>query len=184
MKGMKNARALLVMCLVMGTAMVGRAAGTYTLTCEPERGGTLTLALTGFNFKVTGEAEAATGMAAGARRSNFELSIRFAPSKDYETLLSMVEGNEVLRSCKLIDTESGGTTAVDDWNQMSAVKGSKNAKAKNNAQAATSTGGALEWILTNATITTVTAIGNINNTGAAEGSMQATIDAQKFSFTM
>jgi hypothetical protein len=181
MKRSKRIWALLVMCCLASAAVGAHAAGAYTLTCEPERGATLTLTLTGFNFKVAGGAESPTGMAAG-KRSNFELSIRFALNKDYEALVSMAEDNELLRSCKLTDGEvSGGVAASDNWTQMSA-KGKNNNKAKNNAAPASS--GAFEWILTNATITSVSAIGSENTSGASESSVQATIEAQKFSFTM
>ena len=181
MKRSKGVWALLVMFL--GSAIGARAA-TYTLTCEPAHGDAMVIALTGFNFKVTGGSEtSATGSGAGARRSNFELTIRFALNKDYEALVSMAEDNEVLRSCKLTDSEvSGGTAASDSWTQMSTAKG-KNAKVKNAAPASTSNG-AFEWILTNATLTSVSAIGNENPSGAPEGSVTATIEAQKYTFTM
>jgi hypothetical protein len=171
------------MCLGLGAAMSAQAA-TYTLTCEPTRGDAINIVLTGFNFKVLGSNnDAATGSAATARRSNFELSIRLDLNKDYELLVSMAENNEEFRSCKLTDAGvSGGITATDDWNQMSA-KSKNNAKAKNNA-AAPASSGAFEWILTNATITSVSAIGNENASGAPESLVQATIEAQKFSFTM
>ncbi len=172
---------LLVMCFILGSA-VGARAATYTLTCEPARGDAINIVLTGFNFKVLGGSEtSATGAAAGARRASFELTIRFALNKDYETLVSMAEDNEVLRSCKLTDGGvSGGSTAADNWTQMSAAKGKK---AKNAAPAPTSNG-AFEWILTNATLTSVSAIGNENASGAAESSVMATIEAQKYTFTM
>lgn len=183
MKGLKRIWALLMMCLFLGSAIGARAA-TYTLTCEPAKGDAMVIVLTGFNFKVTGGAEnAASGLASGARRSNFELTIRLALNKDYEALVSMAEDNEVLRSCKLTDGDvSGGTTASDNWTQMSATKG-KNAKVKNAAPASTS-GGAFEWILSNATITSVSAIGNENASGTAESTVTATIEAQKYTFTM
>jgi hypothetical protein len=172
---------LLVVCLFAGSASGARAA-TYTLTCEPTRGDAINIVLTGFNFKVMGNTESATGSgAAAARRSNFELSIRLDMNKDYELLVSMAENNEEFRSCKLTDGGvTGGVAATDNWNQA-ATKG-KNAK-KNAAPAATSNG-AFEWILSNAVITSVSAIGGENASGAAESSVQATIEAQKFSFTM
>jgi hypothetical protein len=173
---------LLVMCFFLASAVSARAA-TYTLTCEPTRGDAINIVLTGFNFKVMGGSEASpTGAAATSRRSNFELSIRLDMNKDYELLVSMAEDNEEFRSCKLTDGGvSGGATATDNWNQMSAKN--KNSKVKNNA-AAPASSGAFEWILTNATITSVSAIGSENASGAAENSVQATIEAQKFSFTM
>lgn len=183
MNGSKRIWALLVMCLFFGSAIGARAA-TYTLTCEPSRGDALVIVLTGFNFKVTGGAEnPASGLGAGARKSNFELTIRLALNKDYEALVSMAEDNEVLRSCKLTDGEvSGGVAASDNWTQMSVTKG-KNAKGKNAAPAPTSNG-AFEWILTNATLTSVSAIGSENASGAPESSVTATIEAQKYTFTM
>jgi hypothetical protein len=182
MNGSKLIWAFLVMCLFLGSAIGARAAG-YTLTCEPSRGDAINIVLTGFNFKVIGGAESPAGGAATARRSNFELSIRFALSKDYEVLAQMAEDNEVLRSCKLTDGDvTGGIAATDNWNQMAATKG-KNAKVKNAAPASTS-GGAFEWILTNATITSVSAIAGSNSSGAPESSVQATLEAQKYSFTM
>jgi hypothetical protein len=47
-----------------------------------------------------------------------------------------------------------------------------------------SSSGAFEWILSNATITSISAIGSENNTGVPESSVQAVIEAQKYSFTM
>jgi hypothetical protein len=183
MKVSKRVWALLVMCLFLASA-VGARAATYTLTCEPARGDAMVIVLTGFNFKVTGGAESsASGAAVGARRSNFELTIRLALNKDYEALVSMAEDNEVLRSCKLTDSDvSGGVAATDNWTQMSAAKG-KNAKVKNAAPASTSNG-AFEWILTNATVTSISAIGSENSSGTPESSVSATIEAQKYTFTM
>ncbi len=181
MNGMKRIWAFLVMCLFLGSAVGARAAG-YTLSCEPSRGDAITIALTGFNFKVMGSTEPATGMA-GRTGGKFELSIRFAMSKEYELMVQMAEDNEVLRSCKLTDGDvSGGTTATDNWNQM-ATKGKNNSKMKNSAPAAASSG-AFEWILTNATVTSISAIGGETSSGAPESSVQVTIEAQKYSFTM
>jgi hypothetical protein len=182
MKMMKNTRALIVIGLALGSAIGARAAGTYNLACDAANGAKITMTLTGFTFKVTNSGEtASSGAAAGrAGAASFELTIRFAPGKDYETFLSMAQDNENLRSCKLTDGEGGGTTASDSWTQNAVTKGKS--KNKNNEPVAASTGGALEWILTNARVTSVTAIGNENASGAPEGSMQATFDAQTFSF--
>ena len=169
---------LAVSCLLLCAA--GARAATYTLTCEPERGDAFTIVLTGFNFKVTGSAESPTG-AAATRRSGFELSVRFSLNKDYEALVSMAESNELMRSCKLTDTDVGGGGMVIDNVTGTSSSKNKNAKVKN---ATTASSGAFEWILTNATITSVTAIGSENNAGAPESSAQATIEAQKYTFTM
>jgi hypothetical protein len=175
MKGTKRIWAFLVMCLFLGGA-VGAHAANYSLTCEPAKGDSFTIVLTGFNFKVTGTTESTGSAAASTRRSGFELSIRFALSKDYEALLSMAEDNEVLRSCKLTDNDvSAGPPTSEN------VGKGKNAKMKN---ATSSSSGAPEWILSNATITSISAIGSETTTGAAESSVQATIEAQKYSFTM
>ena len=179
MRIMKSLRVLLVMCLVLGAAIGARAAGTYTLTCDAVRSGTVTIALTGFTVAVTGSSVSGVGAAQGRPETKFALTIDFAPGKDYGALLSMLQDNENLRSCKLVDGEGGGSAATDNWNQSAVTKG-KN-KGKNNAPAST-TGGALEWILTNATITSVTATGSESATGAPQGSMQATLEAQTFSF--
>jgi hypothetical protein len=176
----KSSRALLVMGVALSAAMSARAAGTYNLTCDASRSGSFTIALTGFNMVVTGSGDASgAGAAAGKRASKFELTINYDSGKDYNALLSMLEDNENLRSCKLTDGQGGGTTASDSWNQEAVTKGKS--KGKNNAPAST-TGGALEWILTNASITSVTATGSEGATGAPQGSMQATIEAQSFSF--
>jgi len=179
MKMMNSMRTLLVICLALGAAMSARAAGTYTLTCDASRSGSFTLTLTGFNMAVTGSTESGVGAASGKRDSKFELTINFDSGKDYGALLSMLQDNENLRSCKLVDGAGGGTTGAYNWNQEAVTKG-KN-KGKTNAPAST-TGGALEWILTNATITSVTATGSESATGAPQGSMQATLEAQTFSF--
>lgn len=127
MKTVKTARALLVIGLLSGVTLGAHAAGSYMLTCDAAKGATLNMTLTGFSFKVTGAEEAATGMAAGKRSSsNFELMIRFTAGRDYETFLSVVEDNEILRSCKLVDGAGGGAAATDDWNQMSTEKGKRN----------------------------------------------------------
>jgi hypothetical protein len=167
--------------LLAGTAGA-HAAGTYALSCTAVKSGTFTMVLTGFTVKLGGAEDAATGSGSG-KRSAFSVTIRFAPGKDYQALWSMAQDNETLRSCKLTDSEGGsGVTASDDWTASTAAK-TKN-KNKNNAQPASTNGGALEWILTNATVTSVTAIGRESTTGAAEGEMEATIDAQQITFTM
>ena len=82
---------------------------------------------------------------------------------------------------ELTDSEgASGVTASDDWTASS----SKKSKSKTNAQPAATSGGAMEWILTNATVSSVTAIGRESTTGAADGEMEATIDAQQITFTM
>jgi hypothetical protein len=189
MNFVKCTRGLLVICFTLGVTIGARAAGTYNLTCDAANGAKIAITLTGFTFRVTnsgsgpGEASA-TGASANKRETTsdaaFELTIRFALGKDYETFLSMAQDNENLRSCKLTDGEGGGTTASDNWTQMSTTKGKS--KNKNNEPAAASTEGALEWILTNARVTSVTAKGDENASGVPEGSMQATIEAQTFSF--
>jgi len=183
----KNLGVLAATGLLFVGAIGAHAAGAYTLTCDAARSGNITIQLTGFNVAVSGTGEsaptgAAAGMSSGRRETKFALTVQTDSGKDYETLLSMLEDNEVLRSCKLIDGEvsGGGATGKDDWNQMSVAKG-KN-KNKVSAPAATS-GGGLEWILTNATVTSVTVNAGPNSTGVPTTTIQATIDAQKFSFT-
>ncbi len=183
MKIMNVVRALLVVGLMLGAAMSARAAGPYTLTCDAARSGTVTIALTGYTVSVTGTSESAlgAGKAAERRETKFALTVQTSSGKDYETLLSMLQDNEMLRSCKLIDGQGGaGVAASDSWNQETA-KG-KN-KGKNNPQPSNS-GGALEWILTNASVTSVTASGGPNLTGVPTTSMQTTIEAENFTFTM
>ncbi len=184
MKIMKGTRALVAMCLGLSAAMTAHAAGGFTLTCDAARSGAITIQLTGFSVAVTGSGDVGLGAGVGKAgergEPKFALTVTTDSGKDYNTLLSMVEDNEVLRSCKLIDGEGGGVAASDSWTQI-------NAKGKNKSKTnepASSTGGALEWILTNATVTGVTATGSQNSTGAPATSMQATIEAQKFSFTM
>ncbi|MGB0066000.1 MAG: hypothetical protein WBP85_16270 [Terracidiphilus sp.] len=168
--------------LLLAGAPGAQAAGSYTLTCNAAKSGTITMALTGFTIKLNGAEDAATGSAAG-KRSAFAVTIRFAPGKDYETLWSMVQDNEELRSCKLTDTEGGaGVTATDDWTASSSKE--KKSKLKNNAPPAAMSGGGYEWILSDATVTSLTAIGRETTTGAADGEMEATIDAQQITFTM
>ena len=183
MKIITGSRALLLMSLGLGAAMSAHAAGPYTLTCDAARSGTVTIALTGYTVAVTGTSEAAIGAGKGAsrRETKFALTVQASSGKDYETLLSILQDDEILRSCKLIDGQGGaGVGASDSWTQESA-KG-KN-KGKNN-QPASNSGGALEWILTNASVTSVTASGGPNSTGVPATSMQATIEAQNFTFTM
>jgi len=175
MKVSRDFWTLLVLCLLLGSVASARAAGNYTLTCEPARGDAFTIVLTGFNFKVTGATESASGAAAG-KRSGFEMSVRFALNKDYEALVSMAEDNEVMRSCKLTDSDvSGGMPTSEN------VTGKvKNGKVKG---AGPASNGPFQWILTNATITSISAIGSENASGAPESSVQATIEAQKYTFT-
>jgi len=174
------------MWLFLASAVGARAAGAYTLTCDAARSGTITVQLTGFNVAVTGTGEAtpvgsAGGMSASRRETKFALTVQTDSGKDYEALLSMLEDDEVLRSCKLVDGEiTGGVAGKDDWSQMAATKGKNK---KNNAPAPTVGGGGLEWILTNATVTSVTVNAGPNSTGVPTTTIQATIDAQKFSFT-
>ncbi|MGO8756639.1 MAG: hypothetical protein ACLQG3_00800 [Terracidiphilus sp.] len=180
MKIMKGTRVLLLIGLVVGSATGARAAGTYTLTCNASRSGAFSITLTGFNMVVTGSGDASgASAAAGKRDAKFELTVQFNSGKDYGALLSMLEDNENLRSCKLVDGESEGAAATDNWNQMSVTKGKNKSKT---SEPASTTRGALEWILTNASITSVTATGSESTTGAPQGSMQATIEAQTFSF--
>lgn len=115
MRIMKALVAAGVPSLLLAAAAGAHAAGPYTLTCTGMSSETITMALTGFTVKLNGPQEAASS-GAGAKRSAVSITIRFAPSKDYETLWSMAQDNEVLRSCKLTDTESGAaTSSTDDW---------------------------------------------------------------------
>ncbi len=182
MKIVKAMGAVGVLSLLLAGTAGAHAAGAYTLSCTAVKSGTFTMALTGFSVKLNSPEDAASGLAVG-KRGAFTMTIRFAPGKDYETLWSMVEDNEALRSCKLADTEGGSsTTAADDWTATTGAK-TKN-KSKNNAQPAATSGGAMEWILSNATVTSVTAIGRETTAGAADGEMEATLDAQQITFTM
>jgi hypothetical protein len=143
------------------------------------RGGTLNIPLLGFDFKVTGGATATTGMASG-KHGSFELMIRFEPGPAYGTFLEMTETNEVLKSCRLTDGSGGGMAAKDNWTQMAAP-----AKGTNKGNAAPpAPSGAMVWTLTNATVTSVLAVGNENNAGVAAGSVQATLTAERFEFAM
>jgi len=188
MTNTKNLGALAAAGLLLVSAIAARAAGAYTLTCDAARSGNITIQLTGFNVAVTGSGSASpdgavSGLGAGRRESTkFALTVQTDSGKDYETLLSMLEDDEVLRSCKLVDGEvsGGGMTAKDNWTQEAVTKG-KN-KSKTNAAPAAG-GGGLEWILTNATVTSVTVNAGPNATGVPTTTIQATIDAQKFSFT-
>ncbi len=179
---MKWTGAVLAMCLGQGAAMSAHAAN-YTLTCDAARSGSITIQLTGFSVAVTGSGESsAVGKGVERSETKFALTVQTDSGKDYETLLSMLEDGEVLRSCKLIDGQvAGGATGKDDWTQMAETKG-KN-KGKNNAPAST-TGGGLEWILTNASVTSVTVTGGPNTAGVPTTLIQATIEAQKYTFTM
>jgi hypothetical protein len=182
MKFITDIGAVAVMSLGLGVAMSAHAA-PFTLTCDAARSGAVAIQLTGFSVVVTGSGEnvGVTGKGEGRRDAKFALTVQTDSGKDYETLLSMLEDGEVLRSCKLVDGQGGrGVAANDSWTQES-VKG-KN-KGKNSAPAS-NTGGALEWILTNASVTSLTATGGPNSTGAPTTSMQATIEAQTFSFAM
>jgi hypothetical protein len=180
MKFVKAMGAVGVLSLLLAGTAGAHAAGTYAFTCTGVKSETFTIALTGFTVKLNGVDDAASS-GAGAKRGSFSVTIRFAPGKDYEALWSMAQDNEVLRSCKLTDSEgASGVTASDDWTAST----SKKSKSKTNAQPVPSSGGALEWILTNATVSSVTAIGRESTTGAAGGEMEATIDAQQITFTM
>ena len=168
---------------MLAAAPGARAAGNYTLTCSAAKSGNITIALTGFTIKLNAADDAAAGAAAGKRSSAFSVMIRFTASKDYEALWSMVQDNETLRSCKLTDTEGGSAvTASDDWTASSSKE--KKSKVKNSGQPASTSSGALEWILSNATVSSVTAIGRESTSGVAEGEIEATIDAQQITFTM
>ena len=167
--------------LLAGTAGA-HAAGTYAFSCTGVKSETFTIALTGFTVKLN-STDAAASSGAAARRGSFSVTIRFAPGKDYQALWSMAQDSEVLRNCKLTDTEgSSGVAASDNWTASNTK--AKNNKGKNNAQPAATSEGASEWILTNATVTSVTAIGRESTTGAPDGEMEATIDAQQITFTM
>ena len=72
----------------------------------------------------------------------------------------------------------GGITASDSWNAAKA----KNQKGKNAAGAASS--GGFEWILTNAMVSNVSVVAAPNASGVTESSVEATIEAQKYVFTM
>ena len=183
-KMMKGTTALVAMILGLGGAISAHAAGGFTLTCDAARSGAITIQLTGFNVVVSGSGDSTMGAASGKglerNEAKFALTVTIDSGKDYQTLLSMFEDGEVLRSCKLIDGEGGGVTASDSWTEA-------NAKGKNKSKTnppAGSAGGALEWILTNATVTGVTATGSQSSTGVPTTSLQATIEAQKFTFTM
>jgi hypothetical protein len=183
--------------VALATTCAGRAATpTYSLSCETMRGQNFTLALTSFSFHVGGSTpNSAAGSAMGsARRSTSELIFRFAPSGVYEMLLTAVQSDEILKSCRLIETTTGasapsGTHAgTDDWNQMMSVpKGSTPTRGSSGSTPAV---GTMEWTLTNGMITGLTAIGGDGAgaggtpTGAPSATIQGTIVAQSFTFTM
>jgi hypothetical protein len=182
MKIMPGSRALLLMSLGVGAAMSAHAQGPFTLTCDATRSGTITIQLTGFTVEATHSGGSAiTGKELEQSESKFAMTVQTDSGKDYDTLVSLMDGAEVLRSCKLIDGEGGGTAGKDDWTQMAVTKG-KNKNKVNTPP--TTASGALEWILTNADVTSVTVTGGANATGTPTTTIQATIEAQKYTFTM
>jgi hypothetical protein len=162
----------LVMCCLAGTAARARAAGPYSLTCDAARSGTFTIALTGFTFKVTGDAAEGAAGKPGAHPTSFELQVRFAPGTYYQSMLATVQTGEVMRSCQLMDGEGGGgMTAMP--------RGNFNSRTANS-----SAGGVFTWTFTNAAVTSVTAIGGTLPSGVMEGQIQATLSAEKYAFSM
>jgi len=88
----------------------------------------------------------------------------------------------------LSEGAGGGTTAADNWNSDVKSGSKKNKKSVDSASArggaGTSSNGAMEWILNNATVSGVTAT-ETDGTGTAgvpESVIQATIVAQNFTF--
>jgi hypothetical protein len=184
MKIVTGAKALLLMSLGLAAAISAHAAGPFTLTCDAARSGTITIQLTGFTVEATRTGgNPSIGKEVERSESKFAVTVQTDSGKDYDTLLSLMDGDEVLRSCKLIDGEVGSAIAAkDDWTQMSMTKGKNKGKTNNPPPSAAS--GALEWILTNADVTSVTVTGGANTTGAPTTTIQATIEAQKYAFTM
>lgn len=161
-----------------------RAAGPFTLTCDAVRSGTVTFQLTGFSISATASGvESPDGKNMGRRETKFALAIQTDSAKDYQTLLGLMDGDEYLRSCKLIDGQGGaGINANDSWTQESVGKGKNKGKNNNNGQGQAGSG-ALEWILTDASVTGVTVNAGPSSAGAPATSIQATIEAQKYTFT-
>ena len=187
MRSMQRVRMTMALLALTGATLTAHAAATYTLACETTRSGAFTIPVTSFTFHV-GAAPNSGALGSGAgRRSSSELIFRFAAGKTYETLLNALNEGEVLRSCRL--TESGASiAATDSWTQMSMPKGTsvKGNKGNNNQPTAS----VMEWTLTNALLTGLTAIGSDGTgaggtpAGAPEGIMQATLTAQAFSFAV
>lgn len=169
---------------MLAAAPGARAAGPFTFTCDAARSGTVTLQLTGFNVSTTASGVASPdGKGMGRRETKFAVTIQTDSAKDYQTLLGLMDGDEYLRSCKLIDGQGGaGISANDSWTQENVGKGKNKGKNNNNGQAPTGSG-TLEWILTDASVTGVTVNAGPSSTGVPTTAIQATIEAQKYTFT-
>lgn len=188
-------KATFLTCVAMVAGVTAlQAAPVYSLNCETVRGQAIALTLTSFTFHVaaatTGIGEGSAGMGAG-RREPAQLTIRFAMGHEYDVLEMAAENNEVLRNCKLTEggamSASGGAGSRDSWNEMSMgdIKGNNKNKNKGNAPAQGAVAGTAEWMLNNAVVTSVSAIGTeASSTAPAEGQVEATITAQNYTFAM
>ncbi len=187
MRSMLRVRVITTLLALSAAALTAHAAANYSLSCETMRSGAFTIPVTSFTFHVGAAPAGSAAMGSGAaRRSSSELIFRFAAGKTYETLLNALNEGEVLKSCRL--TESGASiAATDNWTQMSMQKGASVKGNKGNNQPSASV---MEWTMTNALLTGLTAIGSDGTgaggtpAGAPEGIMQATITAQAFSFAV
>ena len=140
--------------VVLGAALSAQAA---TLQCDGAVSGKVTIPLTGYSFSTTAPISQQTGMATG--RSSFELTVRFATGQELETLLLMVQRNEAIRTCTLVDTNLGGGSRVG--------MGGKSA-------------GSIQWDLTHVAISSITATEGMTGLTIPESGVQAVMTAQSY----
>jgi len=155
----RNGCAALVLVLLLCSCRQACAVSTYSLECNANMQGRITVQLNSFRVQVTPPGASV----AGPQQHHYELTVHFPAGRAYTAFHSVIDRNENMHTCKLTETETGASPASRTGN---------NAAPTGMARPVDS----LEWDFSEGTVTSVVALGSdgTSTTGnvAPQGSMQ------------
>jgi len=82
------------------------AAATYSLECNANKQGKITAQLNTYRFEISAPTNPQTGQRAGQTR--YELIVHMPVQRAYAGFVQAMDTNELMHTCKLTETESGG----------------------------------------------------------------------------
>jgi len=145
----------------------GAAASTYTLECQAMKQGKITAQLSSFQFEIVSPSDPQSGLPTGQTRH--KLIVHMPVQRAYENFLQAVDTNEVMSSCKLTETESGGVVV----------------RFGNGAGKSLDS---LEWTFQNVTLANATATGSdgsgTNGGGVPQTGLQVTLNFRSYALVV
>ncbi|MGA3263436.1 MAG: hypothetical protein ABSC47_05250 [Terracidiphilus sp.] len=102
----RNGYAVLVLVLSLCAVRQAASASAYTLECNANKQGKITAQLSSFQFEISAPTNPQTGLRTGV--AHYGLIVHMPVQRAYANFLQAMDTNELMHSCKLTETESGG----------------------------------------------------------------------------